>query len=46
METWMKALACASYDYMKLMVSDLQRQLDEAQGNIIIRYSKILYLNI
>lgn len=32
METWMKALACASYDYMKLMVSDLQRQLDEAQA--------------
>lgn len=29
----MKALACASYDYMKLMVNDLQRQLDEAQGN-------------
>lgn len=32
MEAWMKALACASYDYMKLMVSELQRQLDEAQG--------------
>ncbi|XP_026329358.1 sesquipedalian-1 [Hyposmocoma kahamanoa] len=30
MEAWMKALACASYDYMKLMVSELQRQLDEA----------------
>jgi len=29
MEAWMKALACASYDYMKLMVSELQRQLDE-----------------
>lgn len=29
MESWMKALACASYDYMKLMVSELQRQLDE-----------------
>ncbi|XP_053625359.1 sesquipedalian-1 [Plodia interpunctella] len=32
MEAWMKALACASYDYMKLMVSELQRQLDEAQA--------------
>lgn len=32
MEAWMKALACASYDYMKLMVAELQRQLDEAQG--------------
>ncbi|EEB11197.1 conserved hypothetical protein [Pediculus humanus corporis] len=31
MEQWMKALAFASYDYMKLMVSDLQRQLDEME---------------
>ncbi|KAK3909469.1 Lysine-specific demethylase RSBN1L [Frankliniella fusca] len=29
MEQWMKALACAPYDYMKLMVSELQRQLDQ-----------------
>ncbi|XP_054289440.1 sesquipedalian-1-like isoform X1 [Macrosteles quadrilineatus] len=34
MEQWMKALACASYDYMKLMVADLQRQLDEMEENI------------
>lgn len=27
MEQWMKSLACASYDYMKLMVTELQRQL-------------------
>lgn len=32
MEQWMKALACSSYDYMKLMVADLQRQLDEMEG--------------
>ncbi|KAI8434634.1 hypothetical protein MSG28_003167 [Choristoneura fumiferana] len=32
MEAWMKALACASYDYMKLMVAELQRQLDEAEA--------------
>ncbi|OAD59561.1 Sesquipedalian-1 [Eufriesea mexicana] len=31
MEQWMKALARASYDYMKLMVADLQRQLDAAE---------------
>ncbi|XP_003484638.1 sesquipedalian-1-like [Bombus vosnesenskii] len=31
MEQWMKALACASYDYMKLMVAELQRQLDAAE---------------
>ena len=31
MEQWMKALACASYDYMKLMVADLQRQLDAVE---------------
>ena len=27
MEQWMKSLACASYDYMKSMVTELQRQL-------------------
>lgn len=31
MEQWMKALACAGYDYMKLMVTELQRQLDEME---------------
>jgi hypothetical protein len=35
MEQWMKALACASYDYMKLMVAELQRQLDEMEGEQI-----------
>lgn len=35
MEQWMKALACASYDYMKLMVVDLQRQLDEMEGVMV-----------
>ncbi|XP_075220942.1 inositol phosphatase interacting protein [Lycorma delicatula] len=34
MEQWMKALACASYDYMKLMVAELQRQLDEMEGSV------------
>lgn len=29
MESWMKAITCASYDYMKLMVAELQRQLEE-----------------
>jgi len=29
MESWMKLLTCASYDYMKLMVAELQRQLEE-----------------
>lgn len=32
MESWMKALACAGYDYMKLMVAELQRQLDDIEG--------------
>lgn len=32
MEQWMKTLACASYDYIKLMVTELQRQLDELQN--------------
>lgn len=35
MEQWMKALACASYDYVKLMAAELQRQLDElCKGNV------------
>jgi len=32
MEQWMKSLACASYDYVKLMAAELQRQLDELSG--------------
>lgn len=35
MEQWMKALACSSYDYMKLMVAELQRQLDDIEGTFI-----------
>ncbi|XP_045477615.1 sesquipedalian-1-like [Harmonia axyridis] len=31
MEQWMKALACSSYDYMKLMVAELQKQLDDIE---------------
>lgn len=36
MERWMKILTCAGYEYMKLMVADLQRQLEEldkSKGN-------------
>jgi len=29
MELWMKALTTSSYDYMRLMISELQRQLAE-----------------
>lgn len=28
----MKALTCAGYEYMKLIVGELQRQLDEIEG--------------
>lgn len=35
----MKALACASYDYMKLMVAELQRQLDEMEGVFFILFT-------
>jgi sesquipedalian len=35
MEGWMKALSCASYDFMKLMVAELQKQLDDIDGAII-----------
>lgn len=33
MEKWMKALTCAGYEYMKLMVSELQRQLEELEDS-------------
>ena len=33
MEAWMKVLSCASYDYMRLMVSELKQQLEEIQEN-------------
>lgn len=29
MESWMRALSCASYDYLRAVVSELQKQLDE-----------------
>lgn len=38
MEQWMKALACASYDYVKLMAAELQRQLNELCQGIILHY--------
>ena len=28
----MKAITCASYDYMKVMVTELQKQVDELTG--------------
>jgi len=31
LEAWMKLVACASYDYMKLMVVELQQQLAEIE---------------
>ncbi|XP_071487124.1 uncharacterized protein [Diadema antillarum] len=34
MESWMKVLSCSSYDYIKAMVDELQKQLDElTHGN-------------
>lgn len=32
MEQWMKALAAASYDYIKCMVAELERQLQEMES--------------
>ena len=29
LECWMRALTCSGFDYMRLMVNELQRQLDE-----------------
>lgn len=38
MESWMKALTCAGYEYMKLMVAELQRQLEEIEGQFYFRF--------
>lgn len=31
MEAWMKSIACAGYDYVKTIVTELQRQLEELE---------------
>ena len=40
MESWMKAITCASYDYMKLMVAELQKQVDELNAEEKIKSEK------
>lgn len=32
LEVWMKYLSRASYDYLRLMVAELQKQLEEIEG--------------
>lgn len=40
MELWMKSLSTAGYDYMKMMVAELQRQLNELDnGNSESKYT-------
>lgn len=43
MEQWMKALAQAPYDYMKLMVAELQRQLDQMDG---MGFNSEIFINV
>ena len=38
MEEWMKLLACASHDYMKLMVYELQQKLAELDSMEAMSY--------
>lgn len=38
MESWMKALTCASYDYLKMMVTELQRQLEEVRKKLFLPF--------
>lgn len=33
MEAWMKAITCAGYDYMRLLVAELKSQLDELNAH-------------
>ncbi|CAG0885336.1 unnamed protein product [Darwinula stevensoni] len=35
MEEWMKAMACASYNYMKLMVAELQQQVEQLEVSAV-----------
>lgn len=44
----MKALTCAGYEYMKLMVAELQRQLTEieqSKGKLVAIYEGIIESN-
>lgn len=41
MELWMKALTCAGYEYKRIIVSELQRQLQEIEDS---RKSKMFIL--
>lgn len=41
----MKALACAGYDYMKMMVAELQRQLDDIEGTFKVFYKNQIPIN-
>ncbi|KAL3858013.1 hypothetical protein ACJMK2_012629 [Sinanodonta woodiana] len=40
MESWMKILSCASYDYMKLVRSELQQQLSELDNHAEVKLVK------
>ena len=40
LEAWMKLIACASYDYMKLMVVELQQQLAELEERDKLKQSR------
>ena len=43
----MKAIACASYDYMKVVVAELQKQVDELTGSNWLKVINIVnWLNI
>ncbi|KAK3587634.1 hypothetical protein CHS0354_032842 [Potamilus streckersoni] len=40
MESWMKILSCAGYDYMKLVRSELQQQLSELDSDAEVKLLK------
>ncbi|KAK2708964.1 hypothetical protein QYM36_014555 [Artemia franciscana] len=41
-ENWMKMITCASYDYLKVMVAELQRQVDELTGHSYFMFFSML----
>ncbi|XP_048358428.1 sesquipedalian-2 [Sphaerodactylus townsendi] len=38
MEAWVKALSRASFDYMRLVVKELEKQLEEARKNLVVSH--------
>lgn len=41
MEAWVKALSRASFDYMRLVVKELEKQLEEARKSLVVSHKSL-----